>query len=84
MEQIEEEKRDHMEKMKRMEGEMEQVFEMKVKEKLHKLKESEGDVSLLLCFLLCLFEMLLSRFCYRNIFGRKIFVSKCFNFDLFN
>ena len=43
---MEEEKRDHELKMKKMEAEMEQVFEMKVKEKRNKLKESEDDVSL--------------------------------------
>ena len=42
---MEEEKRDHELKMKKMEAEMEQVFEMKVKEKRNKLKESEEDVS---------------------------------------
>ena len=43
--QLEEEKREHDNKMKKMEMEMEQVFEMKVKEKRHKLKDSETDVS---------------------------------------
>lgn len=43
--QLEEEKREHDNKMKKMEMEMEQVFEMKVKEKRHKLKDSEADVS---------------------------------------
>ena len=45
--QIEEEKREHDQKMKKMEAEMEQVFEMKVKEKKQKLKDSENDVSLI-------------------------------------
>ena len=40
-----EEKKEHDNKMKKMEAEMEQVFEMKVKEKKQKLKDSEGDVS---------------------------------------
>lgn len=44
MNQMEEEKRDHVMKMKKMEAEMEQVFEAKVKEKLQKLKDSEADV----------------------------------------
>jgi len=44
--QMEEEKRDHEAKMKKMESEMEQVFEMKVREKKQKLKDSEADVSL--------------------------------------
>ena len=39
------EKSEHVKKMKKMEAEMEQVFEMKVKEKMLKLKESEADVS---------------------------------------
>lgn len=44
--QMEEEKREHAMKLKKMEAEMEQVFESKVKEKKQKLKESEADVSL--------------------------------------
>lgn len=47
--QLEEEKREHDNKMKKMETEMEQVFEMKVREKKQKLKDSEADVSIL-CF----------------------------------
>lgn len=43
--QMEEEKKEHVQKMKKMEAEMEQVFEMKVKEKRQKLKDSETDVS---------------------------------------
>jgi septin 7 len=43
--QMEEEKREHDAKLKKMEQEMEQVFEMKVKEKKQKLKDSENDVS---------------------------------------
>ncbi|XP_019638330.1 PREDICTED: septin-7-like isoform X1 [Branchiostoma belcheri] len=42
--QMEEEKREHVAKMKKMEMEMEQVFEMKVKEKRQKLKDSEADL----------------------------------------
>ncbi|XP_067001930.2 septin-7 isoform X1 [Anabrus simplex] len=42
--QMEEEKRDHEAKMKKMEAEMEQVFEMKVREKKQKLKDSEADL----------------------------------------
>lgn len=42
--QMEEEKKDHEAKMQRMEKEMEQVFEMKVREKMQKLKESEADL----------------------------------------
>ncbi|KAM9307044.1 septin-7-like isoform 1-T1 [Pholidichthys leucotaenia] len=42
--QMEEERRDHVTKMKKMEQEMEQVFEMKVKEKLQKLKDSEAEL----------------------------------------
>jgi hypothetical protein len=40
-----EERQEHSLKMKKMEAEMEQVFEMKVKEKKQKLKDSEADVS---------------------------------------
>ncbi|XP_022242263.1 septin-7-like isoform X2 [Limulus polyphemus] len=43
--QMEEEKKDHETKMKRMEREMEQVFDMKVKEKMNKLKDSEADLN---------------------------------------
>lgn len=46
---MEEERREHVMKMKKMEAEMEQVFEMKVKEKKQKLKDSEAEVSLRLC-----------------------------------
>lgn len=41
---MEEERRDHVSKMKKMEQEMEQVFEMKVKEKLQKLRDSEAEL----------------------------------------
>uniref|UniRef100_A0A4W5ND48 Septin n=1 Tax=Hucho hucho TaxID=62062 RepID=A0A4W5ND48_9TELE len=43
--QMEEERREHVTKMKKMEMEMEQVFEMKVKEKIQKLKDSEAELS---------------------------------------
>lgn len=42
---MEEEKREHDQKMKKMEAEMEQVFEMKVKEKKQKLKDSEIELT---------------------------------------
>uniref|UniRef100_A0A7N6BRR2 Septin n=1 Tax=Anabas testudineus TaxID=64144 RepID=A0A7N6BRR2_ANATE len=42
--QMEEERREHVAKMKKMEMEMEQVFEMKVKEKVQKLKDSEAEL----------------------------------------
>ncbi|XP_048738030.2 septin-7-like isoform X1 [Ostrea edulis] len=42
--QMAEEKKEHDNKMKKMEAEMEQVFEMKVQEKQSKLKESEADL----------------------------------------
>uniref|UniRef100_A0AAY5ESM1 Septin n=1 Tax=Electrophorus electricus TaxID=8005 RepID=A0AAY5ESM1_ELEEL len=42
--QMEEERREHVMKMKKMESEMEQVFEMKVKEKKQKLKDSEAEL----------------------------------------
>ncbi len=50
--QMEEERREHVMKMKKMETEMEQVFEMKVKEKKQKLKDSEAEVCVWGC--LCL------------------------------
>ena len=42
--QMEEEKREHTIKMKKMEQEMEEVFKMKVQEKKQKLLDSETDV----------------------------------------
>jgi len=42
--QIEEEKREHQNKMLKMEREMEEVFERKVREKQQKLKDSEADL----------------------------------------
>lgn len=42
---MEEEKKEHSNRMKKMEAEMEQVFEMKVKEKMSKLHDLEADVS---------------------------------------
>ncbi|XP_050666250.1 septin-7 isoform X2 [Leptidea sinapis] len=42
--QMEEEKREHDLKMKNMESEMEQVFDLKVREKRAKLKESEAEL----------------------------------------
>lgn len=42
--QMADEKRAHDAQMKKMEAEMEQVFEMKVKEKRQKLKDSEADL----------------------------------------
>lgn len=53
--QMEEEKRDHEAKMKKMESEMEQVFEMKVREKKQKLKDSETDVSIYFIYLKCIY-----------------------------
>ncbi len=46
---MEDERKEHMSKMKKMEAEMEQVFEMKVKEKKQRLKDSEADVSCPFC-----------------------------------
>ena len=42
--QFEVEKREHEIKMRKMEHEMEEVFEMKVQEKLQKLQDIEADV----------------------------------------
>lgn len=44
--QMEEERKEHEIKMKKMEQELEQVFEKKVEEKMQKLKDSEADVSI--------------------------------------
>ncbi|UYV67695.1 hypothetical protein LAZ67_5001638 [Cordylochernes scorpioides] len=41
---MEEEKKEHDAKIKKMEQEMEQVFELKVREKMQKLKDSEADL----------------------------------------
>jgi len=46
--QMEEEKKEHELKMKKMEHDMEQVFESKVNEKMMKLRDSEAEVSVLL------------------------------------
>ncbi|MBN3274499.1 SEPT7 protein, partial [Polyodon spathula] len=42
--QMEEERQEHVAKMNKMEMEMEQVFDMKVKEKIQKLKDSEAEL----------------------------------------
>lgn len=42
--QMQDEKKEHVQKLKKMEAEMEQVFELKVKEKLNKLKDSEVEL----------------------------------------
>lgn len=42
---MEEEKKEHELKMKKMEHDMEQVFENKVSEKMQKLRDSEAEVS---------------------------------------
>lgn len=47
---MEEEKKEHSSRMQKMESEMEQVFEMKVKEKMAKLSELEADVSFFFFF----------------------------------
>lgn len=47
---MEEEKKEHEQKMRKLEREMEQVFEMKVNEKMQKLKDSESDVNILVVF----------------------------------
>lgn len=41
---MEEEKKEHDTKMKKMEHDMEQVFDSKVKEKMQKLLDSEAEV----------------------------------------
>ena len=50
-----EEKKEHELKMKKMESDMEQVFESKVKEKKQKLKDSEADVSFIVFFIISSF-----------------------------
>lgn len=42
--QMEEERKEHEQKMLKMEQELEQVFELKVREKMQKLKDSEADL----------------------------------------
>ncbi|KAM6975909.1 LOW QUALITY PROTEIN: uncharacterized protein LKV04_015176 [Tautogolabrus adspersus] len=44
MAQMEEERQEHVTKIKKMDVEMEQVFEMKVKEKVQKFKDSEAEL----------------------------------------
>lgn len=48
---MEEEKKNHDAKMRKMEVEMEQVFEIKVKERTLRITDSEKDVSLLIPFI---------------------------------
>ena len=77
---MEHQKNEHKQKMKKMEAEMEQVFEMKVKEKMQKLKDSEIDVSThlliivfsLFFFLYCLFSCLHMK----NIHGNDVQAKK--------
>lgn len=61
---MEEEKKEHDYKMKKMEIEMEQVFEQKVKEKLNKLKESEEEVSLICFYIQFVFKCKIVTFQY--------------------
>lgn len=79
MAQLEEEKREHDNKMKKMETEMEQVFEMKVREKKQKLKDSEADVSICidmyLFYLSCLLVTNIFTFLYL-IYLLKHLISK--------
>ena len=56
VEQLEKDREDQERKLKKMEKEMEQVFEMKVKEKMKKLKDAEGEVT----FYLILFYQVFS------------------------
>ena len=51
--QFEIEKAEHEQKMRRMEVEMEEVFDMKVQEKLQKLKDIEADVRTLVEIVVC-------------------------------
>ncbi len=50
---IEDERQEHVARLKKMESEMEQVFELKVKEKKQKMKDSEIDVSTCNCYSCC-------------------------------
>lgn len=78
--QLEEEKREHDAKMKKMESEMEQVFEMKVKEKKQKLRDSEADVSFdILNFLFpgFLFFIYCETFFFFFLFSCKEDTNKC-------
>lgn len=80
--QMEEEKRDHDAKMKKMETEMEQVFEMKVKEKKQKLRDSEADVSTCLSLVTVIFFQLYFLIVYFVSFPINSFnvaTSKCEN-----
>lgn len=66
--QMEEEKREHAMKLKKMEAEMEQVFESKVKEKKQKLKESEADVRSQSCFTFIFLSVILSELWILKLF----------------
>lgn len=58
---MEEEKKEHMQKMKKMELEMEEVFKMKVQEKKQKLRDSEADVRLSSARFLTILKWLVTR-----------------------
>lgn len=45
---MEEERQEHVARLKKMESEMEQVFDLKVREKKQKMKDMELDVSVFL------------------------------------
>lgn len=71
---MEEERRDHEAKMKKMEQEMEQVFEMKVKEKTQKLKDSETDV---------IYKLAFSNKKINRYFNRLVIMGTLFNMNVF-
>ena len=71
---MDEERREHVQKMKKMEAEMEQVFELKVKEKMQKLKDSENDVSVKA---FCLLYVICCR-CYYSIYLQLTFDYLCY------
>jgi len=71
---MEDEKRDHDAKLKKMETEMEQVFEKKVKEKKQKLKDSEIAVSIFFVYNLLILDLNVFLFIY-NSYNKKM--NKC-------
>lgn len=72
-----EEKKEHDNKMKKMEAEMEQVFEMKVQEKQSKLKESEADVRVV--FYVALLYCGVSDRCWGFMLKKRTSAKPCVN-----
>ena len=76
MEQLEKDRAEQERKLKKMEQEMEQVFEMKVKEKKKKLKDSEGEVFNLQCRIFQWFTLIIPCSVWEILYGVYWFIQK--------